>query len=195
MITKLLKKDYNKLENDRISEFRLENGIYFMFIFALLQPILMKLNGLHLSISVIAGFAFIKMASAKMDNIVIYKYNIEQIWKFGIWLNILMTFMLIIFFIDEIWFVVVMSLINVLEMMVFSSYAILLDEHLAFSKPHLTKVYKGIRSTRYADVGMLGLAISGIIGMYSIYIVIVAQVMYIIFSIKNYNFYDKLIKI
>jgi hypothetical protein len=183
---------------DNITRFRIINAIAVYFGLNLLVPIINDLRGELLSSSVIA-FIMIGLTLSVKLNKYITSFSISQVYKMGNVFHLLLTFSTFLYFYNPLYFIYVNASLGIIEIAIFTSYSIQLDEYLANKFPYQVAKFKIFVNSKKADATLSGLGITAVLTVIApIEWVFILFIVYnTIFSgwlIWNWNFYDKELK-
>jgi len=178
---------------DRITKFRLINSfIVTVLLSALITPIIM-LQGLYMLPVMISVMAIMSTLAVKTNKFMVNRYSLDQMYKRGIIVQILYVFALLgFYFIPEIT-IYIISILTVLEIIIFSSFSIKLNVYITKFYPENVETYQILRNSIVADAKILGLIYSALfIGFgvgFIFYSTAFFHMIFTIWLIKNYNMY------
>jgi hypothetical protein len=110
---------------------------------------------------------------------------------------VLMAFM---YFYSPLYFIYIESIVTIVEIAIFSSFSIKLDEYLAHNYPKDIKRFQILRNSGRADFTLTGLlVVSGVTYFYSIgsavTIFIICNTIFLLWLFSNWKFFDNNMKI
>ncbi len=180
---------------DKITEFRLKNAWIYGFGLSLFMPVLIILKGSLLPIWVISMFAIIATLSVK-TNPWLCKFRLEQLYHWGIYTHIIMIGITLLYFWNPLIMIILESILFIIVEVIFSAYKILLNEKLAISYPETMKDFQIIKNDSWANASIIGLIVTTLLSLitgteFIIYLFIVYNIIFIIWMIKNWNFFKK----
>lgn len=180
---------------DEITRFRIINAIVVYFGLNLLVPSIVNLRGELLTSTMISLIMIALTLSVKINNY-ITKFSISEVYKIGNIFHLFLTVSTLIYFYNPWYFIYLNAVLGIIEIAIFSSYSIQLDEYLAKNYPEKVKDFKIYRNSKMADSTLLGLGVSGVLTAFvSIDSVFVLFIIYNgIFSVWlfwNWRFFDR----
>jgi len=182
-------------EFDSITEFRLYNSFYIAIGMALITPIIISLKGTYMLPYIISIFAIIQTLSIKSNNYIVNKFSTSSIYKMGVIIHISFIFISSIYFYSPKLMIYLDSFLGIIEVAIFSSYSIALNNYLAKEHPNSMSSFQILRNSSYADGFLLGLGFITLIIYfssigYAIWSFIIFNVIFSIWLINNWRFYD-----
>ena len=181
---------------DTITRFRLYNAFAVVFGLNLLIPVINDLRGeLHTS-SVIALMMIATTLAVKINSY-LTKYSISFNYKLGNIFHLLLTVCTLLYFVDVKTYIYVNAALQILEIGIFSSYSIQLDEYLAKTNPTQMGKFRIYQNSKKADAILAGLGTTAVLTyFFNIEVVILCFLVYnTLFSawlMYNWNFFNKL---
>ena len=180
---------------DEVTQFRLINSIAVYFGLNLLVPVIVDLRGELLSSSTISIIMILVTASVKL-NFIITKFSISTVFKIGTIFHILLTMSTFIYFINPLLYVYINAFLSIMELAIFTSYRILLDEYLAKTLPNRVAEFKIYSNSKKADAVLLGLGCTAVLTfLFSLKVVfcvfIIWNLLFSIWLFWNWRFYDE----
>lgn len=190
-------KKYNAISSfDTVTQFRIRNALLIMFGIHLILPILIDLRGELLSTAFISMIMIATTLSMKTNQFFVDKFSISQLYKIGLFIHFTLLMGGFLYFINHFYFVVIDSLISILETAILLSYSIKLDVYQAKEFPEDVEAFKIFRNTSMADVILMGLGIVAFITYFferdtAVYLFIIVNIPISVYLFKNWKFYDK----
>ena len=180
---------------DEVTQFRLINSIAVYFGLNLLAPVIVDLRGELLSSSTISIIMILVTASVKL-NFIITKFSISTVFKIGTIFHILLTMSTFIYFINPLLYVYINAFLSIMELAIFTSYSIQLDEYLAKALPNRVAEFKIYSNSKKADAVLLGLGCTAVLTfLFSLKVVfcvfIIWNLLFSIWLFWNWRFYDE----
>ena len=172
---------------DCITRFRASNSLLVVFGVNLIIPIVMQLKGELLSAEVISLFMIGATLAVKMNRYLV-KLSVSFVYKLGVVFHLLLTLSTFIYFYEPLHFVVFYSILGIIEVAVFTSFSIQLDQYLAKTNPDVFSKFRVFLNSKNADVIVLSLAITTLL----IYLTNIKTV-FIIFALYNAFFSARLV--
>lgn len=179
---------------DEISRFRIINAIAVYFGLNLLIPIIADLRGELLSTAMISIIMITLTLSVKV-NVYITRFSISTVYKLGNIFHLLLTISTVVYFYNPLWFVYLNAFLGIIEVAIFTSYSIQLDEYLAKKYSSTVARFKIYTNSKKADATLLGLGITSILSSYfNLNIIFILFIVYnAVFSLWlfwNWNYFD-----
>lgn len=181
---------------DSITKFRIINAIAVVFGLNLLIPVINDLRGELLTSSMIAVMMIGTTLAVKANEILV-KLDMTLVYKLGNIFHLLLTISTAIYFFNPLLYVYINAVLGIIEIAIFTSYSIQLDEHIAKTSPHVLSRFKVYINSRKADAILFGLAVTASLTyLFGVNIVFICFMIYnTLFSIwlmKNWSFFDKI---
>lgn len=181
---------------DRVTEFRLWNSFLQAFGGALLAPIIVSLKGLYMAAWVISIFIIVGTLAVKANDYIVNNFSIGGMYRGGVYTHIGFTIISAVYFLNPEIMIWGDSILYTIEIAIFSSYSIALNNYLTDHYPKDMKEFQIVRNSSWADGALLGgFLITGLTAI-ALEIGVIALVIYnlgySIWLIKNYNFYEGL---
>lgn len=181
---------------DDITRFRIINAIAVVFGLNLLVPVINDLRGELLSSTMIA-IIMIGTTLAVKFNAYVTALPISLVYKLGNIFHLALTALTLLYFVNPLYYVYVNAVLGIMEIAIFTSYSIQLDEHLAKTRPDIVGKFKVYVNSKKADAILLGLCITAgltfVMGTDSIFILfIIYNTLFSMWLMKNWNFFDNL---
>jgi hypothetical protein len=181
---------------DEVTKFRLYCAFIFSLSLGLISPVLANLKGL-LPVFLISLFFIADKLAMKLNDVIDKKFNIDEIYKLGIIINLFYYISTSLYFYDKFIMILLDSIIAVIDFAIFSVYSIKLNVYLTDNYPKMMSDFQKIRNGIWADGMLIGLAITTTISYFFgndvivvLFLIIFTYYMFIL--IKNFNFYKKL---
>jgi len=179
---------------DEITKFRLINAFIFAVGFNLFLPVLLDLKGEYLVAWVISSFLILEQLSVKTNRYFV-KFSISTLYRLGIVVHIIFVVSACFYFINPLYMIYIESLLAIFVSMIFGAYSIKLNTLLAEKCPELMNEFQIVRNSVWADGILIGLAFTTFITYffptsYAIVTFIIYNSSFILYMIKNWNFYS-----
>lgn len=181
---------------DEITRFRIINAIAVLFGLNLLIPVINDLRGELLTSSVIAVMMIGTTLAVKANQYIV-RWDMTLVYKLGIIFHLLLTLATGLYFYDSMSYIYLNAVLGIIEISIFTSYSIQLDEHLAKTAPETVGRFKVYINSRKADSILLGLGITAsmtfFLGVTSVFIIfIIYNGLFSIWLMKNWHFFDNI---
>jgi len=181
---------------DKITEFRLINAYIFALAFGIIGPILIILKGQFMLAWIISLFSIFSVVSVKFNEYMVETFDLSTIYKIGVMINISLSFSTLIYFYSPMIMVYVDSFIGIIEVAVFSSYSIMLNNYITKYYPDDMNKFQIVRNSTWADGQLLGLLIVTILTFFyslivSILFLIIFEVFFNVWLVKNWHYFDE----
>lgn len=181
-------------EFDPVTKFRLQNAFMMGIGIALLAPVLIVLKGSLLAVWVISIFSIITTLAIK-TNSYFAKFRLDTLYKMGIVVHIVLILAALLYFINPVIMVVLESLVGILEVAIFSAYAIVLTNYITKYYPESIKEFQIVRNGSWADAGLIGLFFATLLGFFatteiSIIVFIIYNSIFSVWMIYHWNFFN-----
>jgi hypothetical protein len=182
-------------EFDKVSEFRLINAFLVAIGLALLSPILVTLKGMYLAVWVISVFSIISTLAVKTNRYMTKTFSIEQLFRMGIGVHLLLITVAVLYFYSPALMIWLESMLVIIEVAVFSSYSILLNNYIADYYPKSMQEFQVVRNSSWADGFLVGLfLVTGTTYFFStgagIIVFVGFNICFSLWMIYNWNFYE-----
>jgi hypothetical protein len=179
---------------DEITRFRIINAIAVYFGLNILVPVIADLRGELLSPTMISIIMIALTVSVKLNEY-ITRFSISTVFKLGNIFHALLTVSTFIYFINPLLFVYTNAFLGIIEVAIFTSYSIQLDEYLAKKYSGQVAKFKIYTNSKKADATLLGLGLTALMtALLPLYIVFIIFIVYnAIFSFWlfwNWRFFD-----
>lgn len=179
---------------DSITRFRIANAIAVYFGLNLLIPIINDLRGELLTPTVISLLMIFTTISVKLNKYITL-LSISNVFKLGNIFHLLLTLSTFMYFYNHLYFIYLNAFLGIMEIAIFTSYSIQLDEYLAHKYPRDVARFKVYTNSKKADATLLGLGATAILTYYfNSDIVFILFIVYnILFSswlLWNWKFFD-----
>jgi len=179
---------------DTITRFRLINAFLVSIGVGLLSPVLVILKGTLLSAWVISMFGIINTLSVK-TNLYFSKKSLNYLYKTGVILHIFFVLTALLYFWNPFIMILIDSSLVIAEIAIFSSYGIVLNNHITNNYPDSMNDFQIVRNSTWADGTLIGLALSaGITTLFGLGGMVIAFVIFnSVFSgwmLYNWNFFN-----
>ena len=166
-----------------------------MFI---LIPIIIDLKGEYLAPWVISSLMIGEVLSAKYQGYFVEKFSLSDLYKLGMGVHSVLVVIMFVYFYDKMFFVVSLSVLAILEIVVFGAFSIKLDVFQMNNFSDTVQDFKIVRNSVVADATVLGLGVSALLSYYSVNIaVLVSLVCQSLFSgyfLYNWNYISNIIE-
>jgi len=181
---------------DQVTKFRLYCAFLFSLSLGLISPVLANLKGL-LPVFLISLFIIAEKIAMKMNDYLDKKFNIDQIYKLGLYINLLYFISTLLYFHNKYLMILLDSFISVIDFAIYSVYSIKLNVYLTEEHPKYMSSFQKVRNGVWADGMLIGLAVTTIISYffgddYIVFLFLIVFAYYVFVLVKNYNFYKKL---
>ena len=181
---------------DKVTEFRLWNSFLVAFGMALLAPIIISLKGLYMAAWIISAFMIASTLAVKTNDYIVNNFSMDFMYKAGIWIHIGFIVISSMYFFNPMFMIWADSILVIIEVALFSSFSISLNNYLTDYYPKDMKDFQIVRNSSWADGAILGgFVITGLTAI-SLDIGVIAFILYnLLFSIwliKNWNFYKSI---
>ena len=186
----------NKLK--KFSRFKLFNNFIIAVIMGMFLPLLVQLKGLYMPVTMISIFFILEKLALKTNDWFDKKFNLPEIFKMSILINILYLFIIPFYWINKYVLTYGLSLLTVMEIAIFTIYKIKFSVFLSEQDIEEFKEYQKLSNAVFAEGIILGSLITTILGIFNkensiiFIIVIICFVFYNIRLLKNKNIFDKL---
>ena len=199
MILTDIKKNIRKIRTfDKITNFRLLNRVIITFSMFILIPIIIDLKGEYLAPWVISSLMIGEVLSAKYQGYFVEKFSLSDLYKLGMGVHSVLVVIMFVYFYDKMFFVVSLSVLAILEIVVFGAFSIKLDVFQMNNFSDTVQDFKIVRNSVVADATVLGLGVSALLSYYSVNIaVLVSLVCQSLFSgyfLYNWNYISNIIE-
>jgi len=190
-------RNYRKInEFDRVTKFRLQNTFLVAFGMALLVPILTSLKGIYLAAYVISVFSIIQTLAVKTNNYIVENISIRTMFKIGIFIHLGFTIISGIYFYSPLLMVILDSILGIIEVAIFSSFSISLNNYLTDNYPKDMSKFQIFRNSIWSDGFLLGLFIITLTTYFSsvgtgILVFMLFNVLFSIWMFINWHIYDE----
>jgi len=179
-----------------ITKFRITNALLVMFGIHLILPVLIDMRGELLSTTFISMIMIATTLAMKTNKYFVENYNFSQLYKMGVFIHFIFFIGGFLYFINPMLFVIVDSLLSVLETSILMSYSIKLDVYQAKHIPAEVEPFKIFRNSSVADVTLLSLGLVTIITSLfqrdiAVYIFLGFNFFVSIRLFSNWKFFDK----
>ena len=191
----LIHKNLKKIKQfDKITEFRLLNSFLSAILMSILGPIIIILQGSMMLSWVISLFSTIGVVAIKMNSYMCDTFSLSTIFKMLIILDVLLVVFGIIYFISPYvatWF---LMFFGILEVVVYSTYTIMLNNYITENFPESMNNFQIIKNSIWADGALLGgtlISFATFFGGISVGVVIFTIIAFFTSSwlVYNWNFY------
>ena len=179
---------------DPITQFRLINAFVVGVGLALLAPVLVVLKGALLPIWVIAMFGIIATLAVKTNDF-FCQFRLSELYKLGVIVHFILIIAALLYFINPMLMIILESLVGILEVAIFSAYAVVLNNYITDFYPKSMKQFQITRNNQWANAGLIGLSVVTITTYFfstgiAIGIFVIYNTIFSIYMLKNWNFYD-----
>ena len=184
---------------DAVTEFRLINAFLVAVGMAILAPIIVTLKGLFLAVWVISIFSIATTLAVKANHFMTNTFTISQLYKMGIFIHLMLISVTGLYFFSPVLMIWLDSTLVIMEIAVFSSYSILLNNYLTDHFPKSMQEFQVIRNSSWADGFMIGLITVTVITYFStigtaLIFFMIYNLLFSAWMIYNWNFYKNIEK-
>ena len=186
---------FKKFEQfDKVTEFRLKNAFIVALGMALLTPIIISLKGLYMLPWVISIFSIVQSLTVKLNKQIIEWFNLEQLYRIGILLHFLFICVSMLYFVSPVAMIYADSIVAILEVAIFSSYSIALNNYLTKFYPQHMSEFQIVRNSSWADGYLVGLTAITVITymwgiVFGIYSFIAYNLVFTLWLMYHWNFF------
>lgn len=192
----MLLNHYRKIKGfDLISKFRLLNSFASTVALTTLTPIIIDMKGEFLVPWLISVLIFLETISAKTNGYFVEKFNISGLYKLGILVHISLMLILVVYYFNPLYFILLDCVFGILAIAVFGSFSIALDVYQ--STYHLKDVqdFKVVRNSVIADATLIGLTVSFLLTFFfsvtvAITVVLVYHTLFSFYMLYRFNYID-----
>ena len=182
------------LDFDPVTKFRLINAFLVAIGISALAPVLTVLKGTLLPVWVISMFGIGNTLVVK-TNAYFSKKSLDWLYKVGIGVHIFFTLSAVVYFFSPLGMVILGSISGIIEVAIFSAYAIRLNAYLADNFPETTTKFGITRNNTWANGHFIGLGVSAFVTAFwgltpMIILFVMFNTMFSAWMIYNWNFYQ-----
>ena len=181
------------LDFDSVTKFRLINAFLVAIGISALAPVLTVLKGMLLPVWVISMFGIGNTLVVK-TNAYFSRKSLDWLYKSGIGVHLFFTLSALMYFVDPLSMVVLGSISGIIEVAIFSAYAIRLNTYLADNFAETMTQFGIIRNNTWANGNLIGLGISAFVTAFwglgpMIILFLLFNASFSAWMIYNWNFY------
>jgi hypothetical protein len=185
-------------ELDRLSEFRFKQAFFVATYITMIAPILVKLEGLYFTVSLITIIMILKNISSKFLEPLSNKLILGTVWKLAIFAHFINLILLLLYFYDKKIMIYFYSFFAIIAELIFSLYGIKLNNQFVKKYPKKIKKLQIFRQNIWNEGFLLGLFLS--LGLQqinlnlTIAVALTVHVYVLYYMISNWNFFDNYFK-
>jgi len=154
---------FKYLEFDDVTSFRLQNSFLVSISMNLLLPILTDLKGEYLAAWVISLFMIGGTLMVKTNEYFVENFSMDQMYKQGVIVHVLLVISTLVYFKDPLVMVCVDGIVAMIDIAVFSSFAIKLNNYLTAEYPEDVSKFQIVRNNYWAHGTLIGLGITTLV--------------------------------
>jgi len=184
---------------DEVTQFRITNALLIMIGLHLIIPVLIDLRGELLSTTFISIILIATTLAVKSNKYFVENYNLSELYKIGVFIHFTLLIGGVVYFINPLYFVILESVVSILEMSILSSYSIKLDVYQAKNYPKDVESFKIFRNTSIADAVLFGLSIVAVLSYFfdrdiTVFVFILVNSFLSVYLFSGWNFYKNFFK-
>jgi len=186
---------FTKFKNfDSVTELRLINAFIVAIGLALIAPVVISLKGIYLAAWVISLFSIAQALAIKTNQWIVHNVTIEYMFRIAILIHLLFIVLSGVYFYSPLLMIIFDSALGVVEVALFSSFSIALNNYITEQCPDDMSQFQIIRNSSYADGFLVGLLITTIMTYFfsigaAIIVFIVFNLGFSVWLISKWNFY------
>lgn len=186
---------FTKFKNfDSVTELRLINAFIVAIGLALIAPVVISLKGIYLAAWVISLFAIAQALAVKTNQWIVHNVTIEYMFRIAILIHLLFIVLSGVYFYSPLLMIIFDSALGVVEVALFSSFSIALNNYITEQCPDDMSQFQIIRNSSYADGFLIGLLVTTFMTYFfsigaAIIVFIVFNLSFSIWLMSKWNFY------
>ncbi len=143
---------------------------------------------------VIAMFGILGNLAVKTNDY-LSTLGLDKIYKLGVIFHLVIILVTTVYFFNPLYMIYLDSFFLIVDIAIFSTYSILLNNYIADFYPTKMKEFQIIRNSSWADGYLLGLGVSALVTYFfslsgAIYLFVLCELLFTLWLFKNWRFYE-----
>jgi len=142
---------------DKVTEFRLKNSVIVAMGLGILSPLIVVLKGIYLLPWIVALMSIVQTLTVKLNKLILKKFNIQDMYRIGIFIHLGFIINSSLYFINPLFTVYGDGILAIMEVAIFSSYSIALNNYITKFYPKSMSEFQITKNSAWADGYLIGL--------------------------------------